>query len=144
MAELTAREIASFLESRTRQGILLRSNADGTANGTPVWFDWDGTAIRVFTGATSPKVRAIERDPRVSMLVINDLDEPPMWVRFDGNALIDRDADAQALATDVLAPRYWDTTDPKIRETLEQWRAAPADFFVVIVLEPNRVRSSVG
>ena len=87
---MTADEIEQFLTT-TRQAILLRTNDDGTAAGAPVWFDWDGSTIRFFSSAAAPKVRGIERDPRISMLVVNDISEPPAWVRFDGTAVVDRD-----------------------------------------------------
>ncbi|MEM9034285.1 MAG: pyridoxamine 5'-phosphate oxidase family protein [Actinomycetota bacterium] len=143
MAEMTAEQMDGFL-ARTRQGILLRTNADGTANGAPVWFDWDGEAVRIFSEATAPKVRAIERDPRISVLVVNDLDEAPMWVRFQGTAELDHQADAKHLATEVLAPRYWDLSDPQVAATVDLWRSAPAAAFVVITLRPDRIRSSAG
>ena len=138
---MTADEIDQFLAT-TRQAILLRTNDDGTATGAPVWFDWDGTSVRCFSSATAPKVRGIERDPRISMLVTNDVDEPPAWVRFDGTAVVDRDTDARPLATEVLAPRYWDLSHPDYAATVEQWRSAPADALVVIRLEPDRIVSS--
>ncbi len=62
-------------------------------------------------------------------------------VRFDGVAEIDRETDARPFAVDVLAPRYWDVTDPEIAETPELWRAAPAEAFVLIRLRPYRIAS---
>ena len=61
---------------------------------------------------------------------------------FEGQAVIDTEADAKALAVDVLAPRYWDLTVPDYRGTVDQWASAPAEAFVVIRLEPDRIRSS--
>ena len=110
--------------------------------GVPVWFDWDGEIVRIFSMATAPKIDRIKEDPRISVLVTNDLDEPPSWVRFDGIASLDFDTDARPLAIDVLAPRYWDASDPGIAATLDQWRAAPAEAFVIIELRPDRIASS--
>ena len=143
MPQMTDQERETFLAA-TRQGILLRTRADGTAHGAPVWFDWDGTTVRIFSSTTAPKVRAIERDPRVSVLVTNDVTEPPAWVRFDGTAVLDHEADAKALAVDVLAPRYWDLSNPDYAEVVDQWRGAPGSAFVVIAMEPDAIRSSTG
>ena len=143
MAEMSETELAAFL-SRTRQGIWLTTNSDGDARGVPVWFDWDGSSVRIFSDARAVKVARLRDDPRVSLLVTNDLDEPPAWVRFDGQAAIDPDVDAKAFATEVLAPRYWDLDAPEYASTVAQWRDAPDGALVAIRLQPERVRSSQG
>ena len=141
MAQMTDEQMTTFL-GRTRQAILLTVAADGQASGVPVWFDWDGETVRIFSGREAPKIERIANDPRISVLVTNDVDEPPAWVSFEGRAQIDTVADAKALAVDVLAPRYWDLDDPSYRATVDQWAKAPADAFVVIRLAPERIRSS--
>lgn len=143
MAEMSEAELGSFL-ARTRQAIWLTTNANGEPRGVPVWFDWDGTDVRVFSDATAAKVARLRHDPRVSVLVTNDLDEPPMWVRFDGQAEIDPAVDAKTFATDVLAPRYWDLARTEYASVVAQWREAPDDALVVIRLRPERIRSNQG
>ncbi|MEM8620641.1 MAG: pyridoxamine 5'-phosphate oxidase family protein [Actinomycetota bacterium] len=137
---MTADQIDTFL-AKTRQAVLLRTNRDGTANGAVVWFDWDGTSVRMFSMTNAPKVRGLERDPRISVLVANDIDEPPSWVRFDGTAVLDRDDDTVSLAVDVLAPRYWDLADPAAAAVVEQWKDAPGGALVTIRLDPDRIVS---
>ena len=141
MPRMTTDQMTTFLE-RTRQAILLTTAADGSANGIPVWFDWDGEAVRVFSGAGAPKVARIANDRRISILVTNDLDEAPAWVCFEGRAQIDLNADAKALAVDVLAPRYWDLDVPEYAAVVDQWSQAPDDAFVIIRLVPEQIRSS--
>lgn len=143
MVQMSETELSTFL-GKTRQGILLTTNADGAARGVPVWFDWDGEYVRIFSDATAAKVARIRRDSRVSVLVTNDIGEPPMWVRFDGHAEVDPDEDAKALAVDVLASRYWDLEKPEYANLVAQWREAPDDALVVIRLRPERIRSSDG
>lgn len=143
MARMTSEQMATFFE-RTRQAILLSVNADGSPDGVPVWFDWDGVAVRIFSGSGAEKIRRIAADPRVAVLVTNDVDEAPAWVRFEGRAQIDMDADAKTLAIDVLAPRYWDLTLPAYATVIEEWSQAPDDAFVVICLTPETIRSSAG
>ncbi|MEO1055790.1 MAG: pyridoxamine 5'-phosphate oxidase family protein [Actinomycetota bacterium] len=143
MTQMTAQQLDTFL-AKTRQAILLRTNADGTANGAALWYDWDGTSVRMFSMASAPKVTGLKRDPRISVLITNDVDEPPSWVRFDGTAVLDWDDDATSLAVDVLAPRYWDLSNPGAAEVVEQWRSAPAGALVTIRLDPERVVSYSG
>ena len=143
MARMTPEQMDTFF-ARTRQAILLSLNADGSPDGVPVWFDWDGTSVRIFSGSGAEKIRRIAADPRVAILVSNDVDEAPAWVRFEGRAQIDMDADAKELAVDVLAPRYWDLSVPAYAAVVEQWAQAPGDAFVVITLTPERIRSSAG
>jgi len=141
VAQMTSNQMTTFLR-RTRQAILLTATADGTASGVPIWYDWDGETVRFFSGARAPKVQRITDDPRISILVTNDIDEAPAWVCFDGQAEIDPDADAKALAVDVLAPRYWDLDVPDHKAVVDQWSQAPDDALVVIRLAPERIRSS--
>src|SRR5215212_1046591 len=40
---------------------------DGTPQPSPVWFLWDGDTALIYSQATTPKLRNIERHPRVSL-----------------------------------------------------------------------------
>ena len=142
MGQMTSDQLDRFLE-RTRQAILLTNRADGSPDGVPIWFDWDGETARFFSGAGAPKIERIAADPQIALLVTNDIDEAPAWVRFEGRAVIDMDADAKALAVDVLAPRYWDLSEPAYRAVVDQWAQAPAEALVVVRLTPSRIRSRV-
>ena len=73
----------------------------------------------------------IADDPRIALLVTNDVDEPPAWVRFEGRAVIDEDADAKALAVDVLAPRYWDLDVPEYAAVVEELEDGPESAVTV-------------
>ncbi len=141
MARMTDDQMRTFLE-RTRLGMLLSNAEDGGPHGVPVWFDWDGEAVRFFSGAGAPKVARLAADPRIAILVVNDMDEAPAWVRFEGRAEFDLEADAKSLAVDVLAPRYWDLADPGNAATVQAWSQADPDDFVVVRLRPDRIASS--
>ena len=143
MPKMSPEQIDRFLE-RTRLATLLTNRPDGAPDGVPVWFDWDGTTARFFSAADAPKMARIAADPRIALLVSNEVDEPPGWVRFDGHAVIDTDTDARSLAVDVLAPRYWDLDVPDYRTVVDQWASAPADALAVVALTPDRIRSSAG
>jgi|AntRauTorcE11897_2_1112592.scaffolds.fasta_scaffold19943_3 PPOX class probable F420-dependent enzyme len=125
------------LLERPRLGILLGTRADGTAVGLPVWFDWDGEAVSCFAARDSHKVRRLQRDPRASLLVTNDVGEPEAWIAFDGRIRL-HDEGGLDLAL-RLAERYWNADDPANAELLDTWRSAP-EAFVRLVLHPDRIR----
>ena len=137
---MTTAEQDAFL-AKTRLGILTTLRDDGSPVATPVWFEWDGSAVRIFTSAGSGKVNRLQQDPRASLVVVNNLDEPEAWVAFDGTDSISSDG-AFALA-ERLADRYWDMTNGERRETVDGWRKA-ADALRVLELMPNRIRTSKG
>jgi PPOX class probable F420-dependent enzyme len=41
--------------------------ADGTPQPSPVWFVWDGDTALIYSQPSTPKLRNIERHPRVSL-----------------------------------------------------------------------------
>ena len=121
-----------------RYGILNTVRSDAFPIAVPVWFDWDGETVRMFTSVVSPKVKRLRADPRASLLVVNHLDEREAWVCFDGSVVI-HDEGGLELA-EKLAARYWDLSDPERRETLELWRKAAAALRV-LELRPERIRT---
>jgi PPOX class probable F420-dependent enzyme len=140
MATMTVAEREAFL-SVPRLGMLTTLAADGAPVTTPVWFEWDGHVVRVFSGASSAKVSRIERDPRASLLAANAVGEPEAWIAFDGELTVTRDG-AIELA-ERLARRYWDMADSAHRRELESWRSE-AQHLRVLTLTPKRVRTSKG
>lgn len=137
MAKMSDEERQQFL-SEPRYGILNTLRSDGWPIGVPVWFDWNGETIRIFTSVVSLKMKRLQRDPRASLLVVNDLKEKESWVAFDGEVSI-QDEGGLELAEE-LASRYWDLSDPGRQETLELWRKAAAALRV-LELRPDRIRS---
>ncbi len=137
MAKLTDTEQDQFL-SETRLGILNTVNSDGFPIGVPVWFDWDGETVRMFTLDTSPKVKRIRADNRASLLVVNHLSELERWVAFDGTIRIVEKGGIEL--AEKLVKLYWDMSDPQRKETLEFWRK-DADSLWVLELSPTRIRT---
>jgi PPOX class probable F420-dependent enzyme len=124
--------------STPRLAILMTNRREGTPIGVPVWFEWDGEAVRMFAASNSPKVRRLRNDPRASVLVTNRLDESESWVAFDGEVSIQETGGMEV--AERLAPRYWDLDDPERREMLELWRQAK-DYMAVLTLQPTQIRS---
>jgi PPOX class probable F420-dependent enzyme len=46
---------------------LVTVGADGTPQPSPVWFLWDGDTVLIYSQPSTPKLRSIERHPRVSL-----------------------------------------------------------------------------
>lgn len=124
--------------SATRLGYLTTTPLDGAAFPAPrpVWFEvTDAGTLELFSLASSPKVRSVQRDPRASLVAGNNLGERENWVSVTGRATIVEDGAAE-LAT-RLADRYWDLSDPERRASLDGMLAVP---LVKIVIQPTDVR----
>ncbi len=137
---MTDAERDAFLQT-PRLGILTTLAADGAPVSVPVWFEWDGARVRIFSSATSAKMRRIERDPRVTLLAANAVGEPEAWVAFAGEATVSRDG-AFALA-ERLARRYWNMTSSEHQATLEEWRKGERGLRVIEIV-PRAIRTSQG
>ena len=134
---MNEQERQAFLKE-TRLGILSTLSRDDLPISVPVWFEWDGHVVRMFSFADSPKVRRLTADSRASLLVVNHVGEPEAWVAFDGVIAIS-DEGGFALG-ERLAPSYWDMNDPARARELEGWRKNSAAF-CLLTLTPSRVRT---
>lgn len=140
MTKMTHEARDAFL-AETRIGILSTAGEDGWPISVPVWFEWDGSHARVFTNAGSPKVGRLERDPRVSLLVVNNVGEQEYWVAIDGEVEV-REEGAAELAK-RLADRYWDMTDEEHVKTVDMWVAEGATLRLLEIV-PTRIRTYDG
>ncbi len=57
------------LLGRMRNAILATTGPHGSPHLAPVWYLWDGEAVRISTVRTTQKVADILRDPRVALCV---------------------------------------------------------------------------
>lgn len=136
MASMSVAQRDAFLRE-TRIGTLITLDGEGAPSAVPVWYEWDGERARVFTGRGSGKVKRIRDDARVALSVAEPVGVPEAWVTIEGTATIE-DEGGLALA-ERLARRYY--TAEKAAGVLPRWRQM-ADQWVVIVIEPRRIRSS--
>jgi len=123
---------------KSRYGYLTTLSYDGSPRTIPIWFDWDNCTIRIFTVVNSPKLKRIENDPRITMLVANNMSEHESWVSFEGIADI-KSKGAMELV-EKLANKYWDLSDPEKEKTIKRWMAIP-EIFRVIEFTPTRIRT---
>lgn len=64
---------------------------DGTPLPSPIWFLWDGASVLIYSKPAQPKIRNIERSPRVAFHFDGD-GRGGNIVVFTGAARIDSDA----------------------------------------------------
>jgi PPOX class probable F420-dependent enzyme len=101
-------------------------NPDGSPQLTIVWIDWDGEHVLFNTAAGRAKPRNLERDPRVTVLVV-DRDDGYCWVAVRGvGELTTEGADEHI---DKLARKY----------TGEGWQPKPGERRLVVRVRPEHV-----
>lgn len=141
MPAMSRSEVDEFLSER-RIGVLCTKDLDGSPNGVPVWFEWDGERIRMFSIVSHKKIARLENDPRASLLVAREAGEPEAWVAVDGVVSIMEDGVVPLM--ERLAARYWVDEDPANAkahaETVESWRQAAAQLRVLTIV-PEEIRS---
>jgi hypothetical protein len=132
-------EMHAFLEE-PRLAILMYKGARPAPTGVPVWFDWDGKVVRMFTSRKSSKLKQLEQHPDISVLVTNRVGEPEAWVAFEGKVAInDFIADDWSAFIGRVAPRYWDLKQASYAKEIENWRSVP-EAFVSLELVPDKIR----
>lgn len=128
-----AREV---LESRV-YAVLSTINPDGTTHTVPVGFAFDGERFLVQSGTGSRKVRNVEGDPRVRVLVQAPTETMGQdgWVAADGRARIATGAEAHELNV-IANARYLTQAGMAAYE-----EALAALMDVTIVVTPERWQS---
>ena len=121
-----------------RYGILTTLRSDGSPVAIPIWFDWDGDSVRMFTHVGSSPLRRLANDARASVLVVNHVDEKEKWVAFDGSVTVSDEGGFEL--AEKLAQRYWVLSDPARASTLEIWRSMKSGWRLLEMV-PDKVRS---
>jgi PPOX class probable F420-dependent enzyme len=77
--------------------------ADGSPQGSPVWFWFDGTAVHVSTTAQRLKHRNVLRDPRVSLTIV----DPAKPLRYlEIRATAELEDDPEGILRDLIAAKH--------------------------------------
>ncbi len=98
-------ERRAFLVHGTRTAKLATVRPDGRPHAAPVWFVLDGDDLIFTTWSTSIKGKAIQRDPRVA-LVIDDETHPYAFVLVEGTVTVTGDATSRRRWARQIASRY--------------------------------------
>jgi PPOX class probable F420-dependent enzyme len=99
-------EWRAFLRKGTRTGKLTVNLPSGRPTVTPVWFVYEEDGVlRINTGASSAKARALSADPRACLIV--DLECPPYaYVRVDATAAIVDNPELTLRVATAVGRRY--------------------------------------
>ena len=123
--------------NRLRQewiGWLTTVGPDQTPQPSPVWFLWDGESILIYSRPAAPKLRNIERNPRVALNLDGDGRGGDIVV-LTGDARIDPGAPPADAVPDYVA---------KYREAITQIGMTPERFAqaysVAIRMTPTGLR----
>jgi PPOX class probable F420-dependent enzyme len=132
MAELSAQE-ASFLGDNPFPGVLTTLRPDGSPHSSVIWVDVldDGT-LQFNTARGRAKERYLQRDPRLSIVVIDSSDDA-RWISISGRAAEWTEAGADA-QTNKLTKKYLGLDE-------YPWRV-PGEVRVSVTVGLDRVESS--
>lgn len=101
---------------------------DGRPHTSPVWFDWDGTHIKVSLTTTRQKYRNMQQEKRVSLSIL-DPEDPYRYIEIRGDLEgIDPDPDIDFISR--MAKKY-------IGKDRYPWHQA-GDVRVVMKIRPVR------
>jgi PPOX class probable F420-dependent enzyme len=98
---VTEAQVAFLREPNYAVVAALRS--DGSPHQTVTWVDWDGEHVVVNTSDERAKRQYLERDPRVSVLVL-DRENPYRWLSISGRAELTTEGAAEHV--NELAHKY--------------------------------------
>lgn len=102
---MTQDEWRAFVSEGTRTGKLATVRADGSPHVVPVWIVLDGDDIVFNAGTSTAKVKAIRREPRVSVLF--DDERPPFsYVLIRGTAVLSDDLEEVRRWATRIGARY--------------------------------------
>jgi PPOX class probable F420-dependent enzyme len=129
MATLTDKQ-KQFLDN-PYVGVVTTLREDGSPHTTVVWVDRENGTVSFNTAYGRRKPAELERDPRVSLLVL-DPSDPYKWVEIDGRARLTTDgADEQI---DRLAKKYLGKDEYPFRN--------PDETRVRVEIEPQHVEAT--
>ena len=106
-------------------------NADGTPQVTPVWFDWDGSRLRVNTAKGRVKDKNLRRTPAVA-LTIMDPDNPYRYIQVKGRV---------ANVTESGADAHIDALSKKYTGQDRYAKRTPGEVRVIFTITPDRVQT---
>lgn len=131
-------ERRAFLSTGNRTAKLAWVGPDGHPHVAPVWFVLDGDDVIFNTGADTAKGRALRRDPRVS-IVVDDEVPPFAFVKVNGLAEISEDlAEVRRWAT-VIGGRYM---GPERASEFGDRNGVPGELLVRV--RPTRIIAQQG
>jgi PPOX class probable F420-dependent enzyme len=128
---------ASHLDllERPVPGVLTTLMPDGQPQSTLVWVDHDGECARVNTTFERQKGRNMNRDSRVSLLVV-DPDDTSRFIQIRGDAELRTDGAVEHL--DALTRRY--TRHPRFYGYVHPVEQAARDTRVIVRIHARHIQ----
>jgi len=130
----TKQEIDTFLK-QIRIGFLGTLNKDGSPNSMPLWYEWDGEKIRMFSSVDTGKVRRLKNDARATLSVADGVGAMEDWVTVEGTVKILSEGGGKLACK--LAALYYDAERGK--KTTDVWSKKTA--WVLLELTPTKIRA---
>ena len=88
---LTDTEVLELVRG-THLAVFTVVSADGFAHSTPVWYlPEPAGSVTILIDPESVKARILRRDPRATVLIVNNSDGGDRWVMYRGNAEVSDD-----------------------------------------------------
>jgi PPOX class probable F420-dependent enzyme len=129
----TPDEVASFLMRGTRTAKVATTMPGGQPHVMPVWFVVDGDELVFTTGADSVKGRNLRRDPRIALVVDEDV-APYAFVHIRGRVTISEDTDELMRFATEIGARYMGSDRA---EEFGRRNAVPGELLVRV--KPDRI-----
>ena len=123
-AALSSTQLA--LLGRMRNAVLATTGPHGSPHLAPVWYFWDGEAVRISTPHTTQKVADIVRDPRVALCVDDQVAGD--YLTIYGMATVVDGQEVAALTSPLLS-RYFHPDEASAR-----WNRIDANHSRVVIL----------
>jgi PPOX class probable F420-dependent enzyme len=129
--QMSSREVTSFLMRSTRTAKVATTMNSGQPHVMPVWFVLDGEELVFTTGAGSVKARNLRRDPRIALVVDEDV-APYAFVHIRGRAGISEDMGELLRFATEIGGRYM---GPDRAEEFARRNAVPGELLVRVMTE---------
>jgi len=130
---MTPEQIRAFISHGSRTAKVATVLNDGQPHVMPVWFVLDGDQIVFTTGANTVKGRNLQRDPRIALVVEDDL--PPFaFVHVRGRVTIHEDPEELLRFATAIGSRYMGEARA---EEFGRRNAVPGELLVRVT--PERV-----
>jgi PPOX class probable F420-dependent enzyme len=128
---MSSPEVASFLMHGTRTAKVATTMSSGQPHVMPVWFVLDGEELVFTTGAGSVKGRNLRRDPRIALVVDEDV-APYTFVHIRGRTRISGEIGELLRFATEIGGRYM---GPERAEEFGQRNAVPGELLVRVTPE---------
>ena len=134
--KLTQKELKE-LTNPTLVGILATVNRNGSAQATPIWYLYDGETFNVTGHTARVKVQNIRYNPKVSLVVVDTLNNGQPLIVNGTAELIEKEADQY---TERMCVRYLgDKKGEESAEKLIEYARNIGEHRVIIRITPERI-----